>query len=199
MTMNLPPEIIAAALQPISTGISAGLNSISTRIKTAKTSSDKQEIINELENIINELIENQNELVRNVSILQNQIAMQTISDEDLNFITENLIPLVKNLLEQTSKTPEELDKLNENISLFESLISTKLLKILQLVGFNIKEAVGIPSTELVKHLIQNNNDNTQTTETDLQLKALEYTMEMSKLAADPEAYERYINLLEKNQ
>ncbi|SFH95179.1 hypothetical protein SAMN04489868_1792 [Pisciglobus halotolerans] len=199
MTMNLPPEIIAAALQPISTGISAGLNSISTRIKTAKTSSDKQETINELENIINELIENQNELVRNVSILQNQIAMQTISDEDLNFITENLIPLVKNLLEQTSKTPEELDKLNENISLFESLISTKLLKILQLVGFNIKEAVGIPSTELVKHLIQNNNDNTQTTETDLQLKALEYTMEMSKLAADPEAYERYINLLEKNQ
>ncbi|WP_092093898.1 hypothetical protein [Pisciglobus halotolerans] len=197
--MNLPPEIIAAALQPISTGISAGLNSISTRIKTAKTSSDKQETINELENIINELIENQNELVRNVSILQNQIAMQTISDEDLNFITENLIPLVKNLLEQTSKTPEELDKLNENISLFESLISTKLLKILQLVGFNIKEAVGIPSTELVKHLIQNNNDNTQTTETDLQLKALEYTMEMSKLAADPEAYERYINLLEKNQ
>lgn len=197
--MNLPPEIIAAALQPISTGISAGLNSISTRIKTAKTSSDKQETINELENIINELIENQNELVRNVSILQNQIAMQTISDEDLNFITDNLIPLVKNLLEQTSKTPEELDKLNENISLFESLISTKLLKILQLVGFNIKEAIGIPSTELVKQLIQSNNDNTQTTETDLQLKALEYTIEMSKLAADPEAYERYINLVEKTQ
>lgn len=197
--MNLPPEIIAAALQPISTGISAGLNSISTRIKTAKTSSDKQETINELENIINELIENQNELVRNVSILQNQIAMQTISDEDLNFITDNLIPLVKNLLEQTSKTPEELDKLNENISLFESLISTKLLKILQLVGFNIKEAIGIPSTELVKQLIQSNNDNTQTTETDLQLKALEFTMEMSKLAADPEAYERYINLVEKTQ
>lgn len=197
--MNLPPEIIAAALQPISTGISAGLNSISTRIKTAKTSSDKQETINELENIINELIENQNELVRNVSILQNQIAMQTISDEDLNFITDNLIPLVKNLLEQTSKTPEELDKLNENISLFESLISTKLLKILQLVGFNIKEAIGIPSTELVKQLIQSNNDNTQTTETDLQLKALEFTIEMSKLAADPEAYERYINLVEKTQ
>jgi len=197
--MNLPPEVVAAAIQPISTGISAGLNSISTRIKTAKISSDKQETINELENIINELIENQNELVRNVSILQNQIDMQTISDEDLIFITENLIPLVKNLLEQTSKTPEELDKLNENIALFESLISTKLLKILQLIGFNIKGAIGTPTTELVKSLIQNNNSSTQITEIDLQLKALEYTMEMSKLAADPEAYERYLNLLEKNQ
>lgn len=32
MSMNLPPEVIVAALQPISTGISAGVNSLASAV-----------------------------------------------------------------------------------------------------------------------------------------------------------------------
>ena len=125
--------------------------------------------------------------------------MQTISDDDLKFITENLLPLLENLLkssikeEDASKKEKEI-KIDENLQVIESLVSTQLLKILQLIGFNIKAAIGAPTTELVKSMIISKVDNG----TELQKSFIEYNIEMAKLALNEEAYDRYLNLINKS-
>ena len=179
-------------------GAGAFFSGINTKLKQIKSSDNKQDIINGLDSIINELLEKQSELYRTANTLQSQLDMQTISDDDLKFITENLLPLLENLLkssikeEDASKKEKEI-KIDENLQVIESLVSTQLLKILQLIGFNIKAAIGAPTTELVKSMIISKVDNG----TELQKSFIEYNIEMAKLALNEEAYDRYLNLINK--
>lgn len=115
---------------------------ISTRIRAKKETKNDKETINALDEIINDLIADKNEL-----------AMQTISDEDIEYITTNIIPVISVLMEQNTsgnKNPESM------INSFCTIFSVETIKILQLIGFNYKEAIGMPLTELVKFWIESN-------------------------------------------
>lgn len=88
--LQVTPSIVDAARLTI--------QGIDSKVQVAKANKDKDKTINNLESIINELIDNQNALIRNQQILESKLDSQTISDDDLSFISNTLIPLIKDIL-----------------------------------------------------------------------------------------------------
>lgn len=184
--LQMAPSIVEAARLTI--------QGIDSKVQMAKANKDNKKTINNLESIINELIDNQNTLIRNQQVLENRLDAQTISDDDLSFISKTLIPLVKDiLLSNNSLTEEEENKIDNQIKMIESIISTKLLKVLQLLGFNIKDAIGIPSTMLVKTLIESSVKSSDK-EFEFNVLELQTQIKLVELSQNLEAYNRYLKL-----
>lgn len=126
---------------------------ISTRIRAKKETKNDKETINALDEIINDLIADKNELIQISNFYKNELAIQTISDEDIEYITTNIIPVISGLMEQNTSGNQNQESI---INTFCTIFSVETIKILQLIGFNYKEAIGIPLTELVKCWIESN-------------------------------------------
>lgn len=185
--LQLGPSIVEAARLTV--------QGIDSKVQTAKANSDKEKTITNLESIINELLDNQNSLIRNQQVLENKLDSQVISDEDLNFISTTLIPIARDVMfSEKELTDEEEEKINEQMKTLESLVSTKLLKVLQLIGFNIKDAVGTPSTNLVRTLIEKTVESPEK-ENEFNALLVQRQMKMIELSQDEEAYNRYLRLI----
>ena len=110
-------------------------SSIFDRVRAARARREKDETISELESIVNDLIADKLELQRVAEVYREALAAQTISDEDLAFIAENLVPILDSL-----GVPD--------VDRFRALLSSEFLRIAQALGFSFKQALGQPLTEV---------------------------------------------------
>lgn len=119
------------------------------RITAAKARKKNEETINTLEEIVNDLLADKAELTLITQALDDQLVAQRLSEEDVAYITDHLLPVIQQLTARSGESAEG-DDLNEVVG---PLLSTETLTILQLIGFNFKEAIGTPLTELVAKYI----------------------------------------------
>jgi hypothetical protein len=116
---------------------------IYTKISAAKAKKDDKETINTLSEIVNELVSDKNELVNISKCYEAELVAQKISDDDIIYITEKLIPIFSSLIKDEAQ-----------INAIKPLLSTETIKILQILGFNFKEAIGEPLTKRVASFLQ---------------------------------------------
>ena len=114
------------------------------RLKTAKANKNKDEQLLEYEAIINQLIEDKMELQRVTQSYKELYERVTISDDDIEYLQKSMHQFL-NILVQFSPSQQEN---KEKFDLLIGLLNKDVLKTLQLLGFNYKEAIGIPFTEL---------------------------------------------------
>lgn len=110
-------------------------SSIFDRVRAARARRETDETIGELEAVVNDLIADKLELQRVAEVYREAVAAQTISDEDLAFIAEHLVPILNTL-----GVPE--------VDRFQPLLSSEFLRIAQALGFSFKQAIGQPLTEV---------------------------------------------------
>jgi hypothetical protein len=110
-------------------------SSIFDRVRAARARRETDETVSELEAIVNDLIADKLELQRLAEVYREAVAAQTISDDDLAFIAENLVPILNSL-----GVPD--------IDQFQPLLSSEFLRIAQALGFSFKQALGQPLTEV---------------------------------------------------
>ncbi len=146
MDMGNPAIELTSRLIEVSVKNTAQI--IYNRMNFAKQKSNDKETINALEEIINDLIADKNELIQITKCYEQEFIAQKISDSDIDYITTTLLPLLTAFVPKTEQS-------SGAISAIEALLSSETLKILQLLGFNYKEAIGIPLTTLVAQAIQN--------------------------------------------
>jgi hypothetical protein len=151
---------------------------ITDKIKKAKTSRDDKKTINELESIINDLLADKQEIQRIAQAYEQELVTHKITEDDIKYIIDNLIPIFEKFVPDDNK---------EIVSQLKSILSVETLTIMQLIGFNYKQAIGEPLTYLVRNLIENNvpKDN------DLNIKYLD---SLAKIAQDKEATNRFYRL-----
>lgn len=133
---------------------------IFNRIDKAKTNRDNKQTILELEEIVSDLLNDKNQLNSIIHQYEEMLAIQKISDNDIEFITENVVPILSEVLESdvVSKGNEEQAKsMSEGLEILTPLLSTETFKILQLLGFNFRDAFGVPLTNVVKQAINKTN------------------------------------------
>lgn len=124
--------------------------SIAERIKTSKAAKSDQQTIGVLEEIINELIDERNELQRISNALKEHIVAETISETDITYINENLLDIIEYLIaSDTSENSVNRENYAKWVATLEKLLSPELLKILQLLGLNYREAIGVPLTKMI--------------------------------------------------
>ncbi len=118
------------------------------KIKLVKQKNNDKETVNVLEDLINNLITDKNELIQITKCYEQQFVTQDISNEDIEYITRELLPIVTTFLPFSGGD-------NEFVSAIKKVLSAETLKILKLLGFNYKEAIGQPLTSLVSKAIEN--------------------------------------------
>jgi len=130
---------------------------VSTKVSQAKEKKklDEQQVI--YEEIINNLLQDKMDLesvARQYKALYDNV---TISDADIEYLQDTVQRIVRILDTISPKVSEQ----EANIDVLISLINKDTLKTMQLLGFNFKEAIGIPLTEacagaINKHLGRSN-------------------------------------------
>jgi hypothetical protein len=79
------------------------------------------------------------------------------------------------------------EKIKKQIQTLKPLLSVETVNVLQLVGFNFRQAIGAPLTQRLKDTIESQNS----AGGELQIEALRNQRAAMELAADPDAYARF--------
>lgn len=153
-----------------------GASIISNKIKAAKAKKDNKETINELEEIISDLLADKAEIQRIAQAYEQELVSQKITEDDIKYITENLLPIFSEFI------PNKVE-----IEQLEKILSVETLTIMQLIGFNYKQAIGEPLTLLTRKAIESKIPMDSKTNAN-------YVLAMANLAQDEKATKRYYQL-----
>lgn len=172
---------------------------ISNRIAASKAKRVDKETINDLQEIINNLIKDKNDLITISRTYEEEFIMRQISEKDLKYITENLIPVLKNFLHElmSSDLAQNENIINNEeftslINILSPMLSTETFKILQLLGFDFKSAIGEPLTLLIKNLILSKSNIN-----DLKVKET-LTPEMVEVLKNKNAFDNFYKLVKNS-
>ncbi|WP_303860660.1 hypothetical protein [Alkalibaculum bacchi] len=190
---NLENQAILLGAKLTEIAIRNTTETIINKVSAVKAKKDDKETINVLEEIINDLIKDKNDLVQVSRAYEEEFIMRKISEDDLVYITENLIPVLNELFitlmgfktiddENTLKI-EEIQSL---MKILHPILSTETLKILQLLGFDFKSAIGEPLTELLRNLILSKTISNNTNMTEI------ITPEVVELLKNKSAFDNFI-------
>ncbi len=189
----MDPELQSLAVQLADNTVRNTAGLVADRIASIRGRKRDADTIAELENIINELIDDKNELVRIAQAFEQQLVAQQLSAENVDYITRNLVPVIKRLAE-LGGTDSNVD---EMLALVEPILSVETLTVMQLMGFNFRRAIGEPLTELVRGLILAQKPEAGRA-ADLQLLDTQRDTALFELAKDPEAFDRLKSMIAKN-
>lgn len=137
-------NIIAKAIAELTVlAVKNTAGAVIDRVRTIKSKKDLNEQNIELIQIINDLIEDKNELIMVANTLKENLVSERITDEEIKYITETLLPMLKQFM---SSDPV-------NYEIIAKVLSKDSLSVLQLLGFNFKQAIGDPLTILMRDFI----------------------------------------------
>ena len=161
---------------------------VAEKVQSIKAKRNDKEAVAELTEIINDLVEKNAQLQSLAQAYKQELVAQQITEEDIEYITEMLMPLVEKMLAASEKPVPQ-----STFDVMKELLSKETFNVMQLLGFNFKQAIGAPLTHLLSDFISNQSpaakgENTQHALLSLQLKLVD-------LAQDPESYERYLRLI----
>ena len=145
--ITVDPQFQALGVQLADAALRNGASAITSRIGASKAKKRDQETIAELEEIVGELLADKNELVRIAQAYEQELVAQQISADDIEYISTNFVPLLKELMEKAGTSGQEV------IDLIQSILSVETVTVLQLIGFNFRKGIGEPLTELARRAI----------------------------------------------
>lgn len=128
------------------------VETITSKIAKIKLNHDNKKQITEYEQLINNLLDNKNNLERISREYKERLERVVISDEDI----ESLHNTVGNVIELVKNYSAEEDNDTENsLNTLVNLLNSDTLRTLQLLGYNYKEAIGVPLTKVTADFILN--------------------------------------------
>ena len=141
-------EELAKSLSLLST--KGTVTATEAKIKAIQVEKDIEKIRNQ---IINELIAERAEAIRIAQVYKNEMERYVISDSDIEHL-HNTVELVLDIIKEMSP--------DTDVAMYQQLkelICVDVLKAIQLLGFNYKEAIGEPLTQLCANAILNKTKN----------------------------------------
>lgn len=164
---------------------------IRDRIRTSKAAKKDSETVEELQQIISELIDDKNDLIGIAQTYKSQLVSQQLSEDDINYITENVMPIINTLAESQDENASQA------INLLEPILSIEMISILQLLGFNFRKAIGEPLTELANSAIKKLQNNLEPS-IELQILQTQREIILAEVVKDENSYKRLRQLYGHN-
>lgn len=160
-------------------------------IRVSKKAKDEKKTINVLKEVINDLITEKKQLIRSYD---EQLVVKRVSEEGVKYITDNMLLLLGNTLDN-SQNPEE-DK--KKFEMLKPILSKDTFNVLQLLGFNFKWLFAEPLTDLINGLIASSTPSSHEKRWELETLIMERDIEYYKVLQDEGAYRRHKKFLGKN-
>ena len=165
---------------------------IADRIRAVKAKKKDQETVAELEDIISNLLSDKSALARITQTFEEELVAQRIAASDIEYISNNLVPLLEELLGSAAHASGQgTPSVQEVIDLLQPILSVETVTVLQLIGFNFRQAIGQPLTQLLARLILSKAQTDSSVAQEIQRLVVERDLALVQLASDPEAYARF--------
>lgn len=166
------------------------------KMRAIRTGHKEKEQVQQLEEIIYDLIDDKNELREIAEAYKEKFVAQQISEEEITYITESIVPLLKKMIEQAAKdgSTAEAANMQKALDVLTPLLSVETLTVLQLVGFNFKQAIGEPLTLLLQKFIASKVPADPQSNAEQAKLISAFNLEMAKVVQDRDATERWLRL-----
>lgn len=193
----MSPEVQQLGIHLSELIIRNSATSIYSKLTATKARRNEKETITELEQIVRDLIADNNELVQIAQGYEQEFVAQQISDSEIQYITDNVLPVLETLI---GAAPDDGGAANSQrmLDLLRPLLSIETVTIMQLIGFNFRQAIGQPLTTLISQLILSKIPVDPSSATELQRVSALMNIEFFKIAQDPDATAR-LNALNGRQ
>lgn len=189
--MNSENQILAdLATKLTESAVRNTAGAVIDKVTAVKAKRDDKQTVRELDDIINSLLDDKGELVRIAQAYEQELVSQKISDSDIEYITNTLVPLIEQFVNNIGDETERA-KSQALLSSVKSVISKEMITIMQLVGFNFKQAIGQPLTVLVRKTIESNMPTDDAELKRLNMVNSNLSIELSK---DEESFQRFMRL-----
>lgn len=186
----MDPVIAQLATQTATVLVQNTASVVASKLQTIKAQKNDKQAVEELTEIINELVAENAELQSLAQAYKQELVAQQITEDDIRYITDTAIPLLEKFIEASdSPVPSEI------LEAVEQLLSVETLKVLQLLGFNFKQAIGAPLTSLIASLIGNARSAPKEDLAQTQLETVRLQRNLSAIALDAESFERYRQMM----
>lgn len=187
----MDPQLQALGVQLGEAAVRNTAGAIADRITAAKTRRKNEETIAELEEIVGGLLADKSALVRIAQAFEQELVAQRIAPSDIEYISNNLVPIAKQLVESgAADKGEDPAAMEEMIDLLQPILSVETVTVLQLIGFNFRKAIGEPLTALVARLISSRAETDPNLLLEIERLRLEREIAVFEIAKDADAYAR---------
>lgn len=190
----MDPELQTLGLQLANVAVRNTAGEVADRIGAAHGKKKDAETIALLEEIVNNLISDKAELVRIAQAFEQEMVAQRMSAGDVEYITSNVVPVLSQLMQSVAESRGEVGKAEEMIELIEPILSVETVTVLQLIGFNFRQAIGEPLTELVRRQILARAQVEPAIHLEIQRLGIQRELAYIDVAGDPEAHARLLGL-----
>lgn len=186
---DMDPQIAALGVQLAAELTKNTASAVNDKIRSAKAKHEDKQTIAELIDLVQELVSEKQDIQSIAQAYEKELAAQQLSKQDIDFISEAVVPVLKRL----GADSMEEEKLQETMDIIEPLLSPTTLRVMQILGFNFKKAVGEPLTNLSNEKIRNLSESQN-----VEFKAImaQRDVEYFKIIQDPEAYARMLDAKE---
>ena len=123
---------------------------INSKIQSMKTEREADKLRASYDDIVNELLSERADALRIAQIYKEEYEKVTIKDEDIEYL-HNTIKRIISLLGTFGNVTEEQSVSFQQMTV---LLNKDTLKTMQLLGFNYREAIGEPLTEVCANTIK---------------------------------------------
>lgn len=120
---------------------------VSEKVKAMESNKDISNIRNTYDELLSKLLQERSEAIRIAQAYKDELEKVSISDKDIEYLHKTVSSLLRVLSHYNIDSKNALFSEDMANSINE-LISKDVLKSMQLLGFNYKEAIGEPLTKL---------------------------------------------------
>lgn len=105
--MEIDPDVAKLGVELAGLAAKKSAASILTSVRTAEQRSSHEEQVNELSDVINELVEERGHLIAIAQAYREELESRRLSDADLNYMTTEIIPVVRQITSLFESEGEE--------------------------------------------------------------------------------------------
>lgn len=199
--MDIDPTLAAMGARLAELAIRNTSAAVYTKVQAITTGKIDQQTVNGLRGIIDDLLAENADLLSITRAYEEQLVSQRISDKDIRYIIETVVPALKKLAAQsadnaTTDAEKEVARGMETaLEILSPLLSVEALTVLQLVGFNFTKAIGEPLTLLMQRLITAQARPDPQSVLEINRLSAEGNLAMLNIAQDEAAVERFKQVL----
>lgn len=150
MTPEVQSSMLELGVALTQFAVKGTVSAVQTKVKAIKEEKAIERVRNRYDEIITELLEEREEIIRIAQTYRSEIERIEISDEDIEHLHNTIDKAITILFDLT----EQDDYAKASFNAIKDLVNVDTLKTMQLLGFNYKEAIGIPLTKLCAKAIE---------------------------------------------
>ena len=150
MDPNIAEALVRVGIELTTLTLKGTTTLVNSKIQSLKEERNADKLRNTYDEIVNELLAEREQAIRIAQAYKEEYEKVHIDDKDIEYLHNTLKQVISLLSSFTGLDSEQEKSMKQLVA----LLNKDTLKTMQLLGFNYKEAIGEPLTEVCSNAIR---------------------------------------------